>query len=136
MGSIWGWMFSFFNCEPCCIILNPLSPNPTKTHSNNSSGNCQGIVWVCLTILWNWRLKGLICTYVKFALCALLATYATSNDFIYILILNRYIYIYIINIIYIIYIISISISISICLHKHIYYFRRPYQTVLLYFYKY
>ena len=28
-----------------------------QTHSNNSSANCRRIVWVCLTILWGWRLK-------------------------------------------------------------------------------
>ena len=26
-------------------------------HSNNLSAICRGIAWVCLTILWNWRLK-------------------------------------------------------------------------------
>ena len=30
-----------------------------QTHSNNSSAICRRIVWVCLTILWDWRLKGL-----------------------------------------------------------------------------
>ena len=44
-----------------------------------------------IEILWNWRLNN----YVKFALCALLATYATSSEFIYILTPNIYIYIYI-----------------------------------------
>ena len=28
-----------------------------QTHSNNSSANWRRIVWVCLTILWDWRLK-------------------------------------------------------------------------------
>ena len=32
------------------------SPND-QTHSNSSSANCQQIVWVCLTILWGWRLR-------------------------------------------------------------------------------
>ena len=27
-------------------------------HSNNSSAICRRIFWVCLTILWSWRLKG------------------------------------------------------------------------------
>ena len=42
------------------IDLSPLSANPTKwsTHSNNSSENCRRIIWGCLTILWDWRLKG------------------------------------------------------------------------------
>ena len=40
--------------------LNLLSANPTKcqTHSSNSSAISRRIIWVCLTILWNWRLKG------------------------------------------------------------------------------
>ena len=43
------------------LNLNPLSANFTKngqTHSNSSSANCRQIVWMCLTILWNWILKG------------------------------------------------------------------------------
>ena len=32
-------------------------PQNGQTHSNNSSANCRQIVWVCLAILWNWRLK-------------------------------------------------------------------------------
>ena len=41
--------------------FNHLNSNPTKWSNtlNNSSANCRRIVWVCLTILWNWRLKGL-----------------------------------------------------------------------------
>ena len=40
-------------------FVKPLSANLQKgqTHSNNSSANCWRIVWVCLTILWGWRLK-------------------------------------------------------------------------------
>ena len=38
--------------------LNPLTPQNGQTHSNNSSANCRRIVWVCLTVLWVWRLKG------------------------------------------------------------------------------
>ena len=29
-----------------------------QTHSKNSSANCRRIAWACLTILWNWHLKG------------------------------------------------------------------------------
>ena len=32
-------------------------PQNGQTHSNNSSANCRRIVWVCLTILWGWRLR-------------------------------------------------------------------------------
>ena len=35
----------------------PISQNG-QTHSNNSLANCRRIVWVCLTILWDWHLKG------------------------------------------------------------------------------
>ena len=39
--------------------LNPLSGNPTKwSNTLNLSEICQRILWVCLTILWNWHLKG------------------------------------------------------------------------------
>ena len=34
----------------------PISQNG-QTHSNNTSAICRRIVWVCLTILWNWRLR-------------------------------------------------------------------------------
>ena len=34
-------------------VLNPLSANPTEWPNT-----LKQIVWVCLTILWNWRLKG------------------------------------------------------------------------------
>ena len=30
----------------------------SRTHSNNSSSNWQQIAWVCLAILWCWRLQG------------------------------------------------------------------------------
>ena len=36
---------------------NPTIPQNGQTHSNNSLGICRQIVWVCLTILWGWRLK-------------------------------------------------------------------------------
>ena len=40
--------------------LNPLSFNPTKWSNTLKQfvGNSQRIVWVCLTILWGWRVKG------------------------------------------------------------------------------
>ena len=37
-------------------ISNPLRANPTKW----SNTLCQQISWVCLTILWDWCLRGLI----------------------------------------------------------------------------
>ena len=42
-----------------CLSLNPLNANPQngQRHSNNSA-ICWRIVWVCLTSLWNWHLKG------------------------------------------------------------------------------
>ena len=42
----------------CFLTLYaPISQNG-QTHWNNSSANCQRIVGVCLTILWDWHLKG------------------------------------------------------------------------------
>ena len=40
--------------------VNPLSANPTKLSNTIKQfvGCCRQIVWVCLSILWNWRLKG------------------------------------------------------------------------------
>ena len=42
------------------LLLTLWAPIPQngQTHSNNSSEICQRIVWVCLIILWNWRVKG------------------------------------------------------------------------------
>ena len=47
------------NSYPWFWLVNPLSANPQngQTHSNNSSEISRRIVWVCLTILWNWHLK-------------------------------------------------------------------------------
>ena len=41
-------------------VLTPEVPIPQngQTHSDNSSAICRQIVWVCLTILWDFRLKG------------------------------------------------------------------------------
>ena len=41
-------------------ILNPLRANPTKWSNTFKQfvSCCRRIVWVCLTILWGWRLKG------------------------------------------------------------------------------
>ena len=48
----------FFICYlDALIFLAPISQNG-QTHSNNSSPIFPQIVWVCLTILWDWRLKG------------------------------------------------------------------------------
>ena len=39
-------------------LFNPWSTNPAKwKHSNNLSAICWQNVWVCLIILWDWRLK-------------------------------------------------------------------------------
>ena len=40
------------------LTVQAPTPQNGQTHSNNSSANCRRIVWVCLTILWAWRLKG------------------------------------------------------------------------------
>ena len=37
-------------------LITPISQNGL-TYSNNSSVICLRILWVCLTILWDWRLK-------------------------------------------------------------------------------
>ena len=41
------------------ILFNPFSANPTKWSNTLTQfiGCCWRIVWVCLTILWGWRLK-------------------------------------------------------------------------------
>ena len=39
-------------------LLEPISQNG-QTYSKNPSAIYQRIVWVCVTILWDWRLKGL-----------------------------------------------------------------------------
>ena len=46
--------------KPKKIKLNPLSANPTKWSSTIKQfvGFCRRIIWVCLTILWGWHLKG------------------------------------------------------------------------------
>ena len=43
-----------------CICINPLNTNPTKWSNKLKQfvGNSRLIVWVCLTILWGWHLKG------------------------------------------------------------------------------
>ena len=53
--SLFFFLFFFFQ-----LSFNPLNAKFTKwsTHSNNSSANWRRIVWVCLSILWDWRLKG------------------------------------------------------------------------------
>ena len=40
------------------LTLKAPIPQNGQTHSNNSSAICQRIVLGCLTILWNWRIKG------------------------------------------------------------------------------
>ena len=46
----------FVNCRP--LTLSARISQNGQTHSNNSSANFRRIAWVCLTILWDWRLKG------------------------------------------------------------------------------
>ena len=43
-----------------CICINPLNANPIKWSNKLKQfvGNSRLIVWVCLTILWGWHLKG------------------------------------------------------------------------------
>ena len=52
--------YSHADCCGVCDYLNPFSAisQNGQTHTNNSSANCRRIVWVCLTILWDWRVKG------------------------------------------------------------------------------
>ena len=42
------------------FFVNPLSANPTKWSNRLKQflGFCRQIIWVCLIILWGWRLKG------------------------------------------------------------------------------
>ena len=40
------------------LTLLAANPQNGQTHSSNSSANYRRIVWVCLTILRDWRLKG------------------------------------------------------------------------------
>ena len=46
---------------PLSAIFNLLSANPTKWSNilKQFVGKRRRIFWVCLTILWGWRLKGL-----------------------------------------------------------------------------
>ena len=44
------------HCKVSLTLWAPISQNG-QTQSNNSPKNCRRIVWVCLTILWDWRLK-------------------------------------------------------------------------------
>ena len=53
------WMFSSTAGQQINILtLSAAIPQNGQTHSNNLSAICRRIVWVCLTILWNWCLKG------------------------------------------------------------------------------
>ena len=51
-------VYSWKTAMQICLTLKAPIPKNGQTHSNNSSAICRRIVWVCLTILWNWRLKG------------------------------------------------------------------------------
>ena len=42
------------------LTLRAPTPQNGLTQSNNLSTNYRRIAWVCLTILWGWRLKGLM----------------------------------------------------------------------------
>ena len=52
--------FLYFGQDPWLYTLNPLSATPQngQTRSNNSSAICRRTVWVCLSILCGWCLKG------------------------------------------------------------------------------
>ena len=50
------------------LTLQALTPQNGQTHSNNLSAICRQIVWVCLTILRGWLLKGSISTIQLFLL--------------------------------------------------------------------
>ena len=45
--------FESFASDIGIKVINPLSANPTKW-----SNAFKQIVWKCLTIMWDWRLKG------------------------------------------------------------------------------
>ena len=91
-------MFSFFNGEPHPLSANPTKwPNTLKQFVGKLPNYCLGVFDYFMKL----SLKVLMCTDVKFALYALLATYAISGDYIFTLILNIYIYIYIYTYIYI-----------------------------------
>ena len=51
----WGYFLNLFR-----FIVNTLSANPTNWSNtlNNSSAICWRSVWMCLTIVWYWRIKG------------------------------------------------------------------------------
>ena len=58
------------NCEcyrNSYLFINPLSANPTKWSNTLKQfvGCCRRIVWVCLTILWDWLLRGWYGCYAK-----------------------------------------------------------------------
>ena len=56
MFGYWVWFCLFIYIWGIFLIFyTPISQNG-QTRSNNWLENCQGIVWVCLTILWDWRL--------------------------------------------------------------------------------
>ena len=59
--TVWEYQ-KFLNLKPVilAVLMAILRANPKngQTHSNNSSAICRRIVLVCLTILWNWHLKG------------------------------------------------------------------------------
>ena len=59
-GLIEIWAISVVKDKVFIACFNPLNANPLngQTHSNKSSPICGRIVCVCLTILWDWRLKG------------------------------------------------------------------------------
>ena len=59
----WKWMMFLDNQDVIClmcVLLNPLSANPTKwSHTfKQFADKSWQIVWACLIVLWGWRLKG------------------------------------------------------------------------------
>ena len=60
LGAFFWWSAFLVKC--CgkyfkCFIVAPIS-QIGQTHSNNLSAVCRRIVWLCLTILWYWCLRG------------------------------------------------------------------------------
>ena len=59
--TVWEYQ-KFLNLKPVILAvlmaISRANPKNGQTHSNNSSSIFRRIVLVCLTILWNWHLKG------------------------------------------------------------------------------
>ena len=61
-------IFQYLLLNLLCSEEFTLIPQNGQTQSSKSSANSRQIVWVCLTILWGWHLKGLTfesCVYLN-----------------------------------------------------------------------